>query len=65
MEFVSGRSGLESKMGKACQICTELWPLIYVKFSLPGSILEMFWSIFFKLCIVVHIKKEWFWIEDG
>ena len=27
-------------MGKFCQICTELWPLIYEKILFPGSDLE-------------------------
>ena len=27
-------------MGKFRQICTELWPLIYIKISFPGSYLE-------------------------
>ena len=45
-------------MGKFHQISTELCPLIYIKISFPGS-------IFCKLCIIVHIRKEWFGIEDG
>ena len=60
-----GRSGLGLKMGKFCQICTELWPLIYVKILFPGSILSIYRRIFFKLCIGVHTKKEWSGIEDG
>ena len=52
-------------MGKFRQISTELWPLIYVKILFPGSILSFYWPIFFKLCIGVHIKKEWSGIEDG
>ena len=52
-------------MGKFRQISTELWPLIYVKISFPCSILSIYWPIFFKLCIGVHIKKEWFGIVDG
>ena len=39
-------------MGKFRQISTELWPLIYVKISFPGSILSIYRPIFFKLCIV-------------
>ena len=52
-------------MGKFRQISTELWPLIYFKISFPGSILSIYCPFFFKLSIGVHIKKEWFWIEDG
>ena len=51
-------------MGKFRQICTELWPLIYVKILFLGSILSIYRPIFFKLCIGVHIKKEWPVIED-
>ena len=52
-------------MGKFRQLSQELWPLITVKSSFPLSILSTFWPIFFKLCIRVDIKKEWFGIEDG
>ena len=52
-------------MGKFRQISTELWPLIYVKISFLGSILSIYGPIFFKLCIGVHIMKEWSEIEDG
>ena len=52
-------------MDKFRQISTELWPLIYVKILFPGSILSFYRPIFFKLCIGVHIKKEWSGIEDG
>ena len=52
-------------MGKFRQISTELWPLIYVKKFYSGSILSIYCPIFFKLCIGVHIKKEWSGIEDG
>ena len=44
-------------MGKFRQLSQELWPLIDVKNSFPLS--------FFKLCIRVDIKKEWFGIVDG
>ena len=44
---------------------TELWPLIYVKISFPGSILSTYRPIFFKLCMGVHTMKEWCGIEDG
>ena len=30
-----------------------------------GLYLEQLKTIFFKLCIGVHIRKEWFGIEDG
>ena len=52
-------------MGKFCQMSTELWPLIYVKISFPGSILSIYLPIFFKLCIGVRTMKAWFGIEDG
>ena len=52
-------------MGKFRQIRTELWPLIYVKISFPGSILSIYGPIFFKLCIGVHTMKEWSGIEMG
>ena len=35
-------SGLELKMGEFRQISTDLWPLIYVKISFPGSILSIY-----------------------
>ena len=41
-EFKPGRSGLGLKMGKFRRICTELWPLIYVKILFPGSILSIY-----------------------
>ena len=52
-------------MGKFRQISTELWPLIYFKILFPGSLLSIYCPIFFKLCIGVHSRKEWFGIEDG
>ena len=52
-------------MGKFRQISIELWPLIYVKILFPGSILSIYSPIFFKLCVGVHIRKEWSGIEDG
>ena len=52
-------------MGKFRQISTELWPLIYIKISFPGSILSIYRPIFFKLCKGVHNMKEWSGIEDG
>ena len=52
-------------MGKFRQLSQELCPLIDVKSSFRLSILSIFGPIFFKLCIRVHIKKEWFGIEDG
>ena len=52
-------------MGKFGQLSPELWPLIDVKNSFPLSILSIFRPIFFKLCIRVDIRKEWFGIEDG
>ena len=36
-----------------------------VSVSFPGSILSIYRPIFFKLCIGVHIRKEWSGIEDG
>ena len=52
-------------MGKFCQLSQELWPLINVKNLFLLSILSIFWPIFFKLCISVDIRKEWFGIVDG
>ena len=52
-------------MGKFRQISTELWPLIYVKISFPGSISSIYRPIFFKLCIGDYTMKEWSGIEDG
>ena len=51
-------------MGKFCQLSPELWPLIDVKNLFPLSILSIFCPIFFKLCIRVDSRKEWFGIED-
>ena len=51
-------------MGKFRQISTELWPLIYIKILFPDSILSIYGPIFFKLCVGVHIRKEWFGIEN-
>ena len=49
------------------QLSSELWPLSDVKNLFPLSILSeyFFLQIFFKLCIRVDIRKEWFWIVDG
>ena len=52
-------------MGKFRQICTELWPLIYVKILFPGSILSIYRPIFFNFCIEVGTMYEWSVIEDG
>ena len=52
-------------MGKFHQISTELCPLIYVKILFPLAVLCIYGPVFFKLCIIVHIRKEWFGIEDG
>ena len=51
-------------MGKFRQLSPELWPLIVIKILFPLSILSIFLPIFFKLCIRVDIRKEWFEIED-
>ena len=51
-------------MGKFRQISTELWPLIYDKILFPDSILSIDRLIFFKLYIGVHIRKEWFGVEN-
>ena len=37
-----GKSGLGLKMGKFHLISMELWPLIYVKISFPGSVLSIY-----------------------
>ena len=47
-------------MGKFRQLSQELWPLIDVKNSFPLFILSIFQPIFFKLCVRVDIRKEWF-----
>ena len=52
-------------MGKFRQLSPELWPLIDVKNSFPLSFLSILCPIFFKLCIRVDIRKEWFGIIDG
>ena len=39
--------------------------MTYIKISFPAYILGVYRPIFFKLCIGVHIRKEWFGIEDG
>ena len=52
-------------MGKFRQLSPELWPLIDVKNLFPLSVLSIFLRIFFKLCIRVDIRKEWFGIVDG
>ena len=52
-------------MGKFLQLNQELWPLIDVENSFPLSILGIFGPIFFKLCVRVDIRKEWFGIVDG
>ena len=36
-----------------------------VSVSFLGSFLSIYRPIFFNLCIGVHIRKEWFGIEDG
>ena len=33
--------------------------------SFPDSNLSSFWSIFFKLCMEIDIRKEWFGIANG
>ena len=52
-------------MGKFRQLSPELWPLIEVKNLFPLSFLSILGLIFFKLCIRVDIRKEWFGIIDG
>ena len=52
-------------MGEFCQLSPELWPLIDVNSLFPLSILSIFLPIFFKLCIRVDIRKEWFGIVGG
>ena len=52
-------------MGKFCQLSQELWPLIDVTSSFPLSIVSIFRPIYFKLCIRVDIRKEWFGCVDG
>ena len=52
-------------MGKFRQLSQELWPLVDVKKLFPLSILSIFRLIFFKFCVRVDIRKEWFEIVDG
>ena len=60
-------SDLELQLGKSCKISTELRPLIYAKILFPVSILSIYRTICFKLCIEVHIGIEgvvgdWRWV---
>ena len=50
-------------MDKFRQISTELLPLIYGENMFCSLILGIIQSIFFKLCILVDIMKECYWIE--
>ena len=52
-------------MGKFCQLSPVLWPLIDVKDLFPLSIFSIFLPIFFKLCIIIDIRKEGFGIVHG
>ena len=52
-------------MSKFRQLSLELLPLIDVKSLFPLSTLSIFLQIFFKLCIRVDIRKNWFGIVDG
>ena len=52
-------------MGKFRQLSQELWPLIDVKKIVSALFLEHLLPIFFKLCVRVGIRKEWFGIVDG
>ena len=45
-------------MGKFRNICTEFWPLIYVRNWFSLSIFGISLPIFFKLCMRVDIGKE-------
>ena len=47
-------------MGKFRPISTELWPLIDVKKFFSTLYLEHLVTIFFYVCIVVHISKVLF-----
>ena len=48
-----------------------VWVSIYpsirgsVSFSFPDSNLSIYWPIFFKLCMDIDIKEEWFGIANG
>ena len=44
-------------------ICLSVHPSVSASF--PGSVMSIYLPIFFKLCTGVHIRKEWFRIEDG
>ena len=55
----------DCRWGKFRQICTELWPLIYVINWFSLSIFGISLPIFFKLCMRVDIGKECLGIADG
>ena len=63
-ELILGRSVLGLQIGKFQQICTELWPLIYVINWFSLSIFGISLQIFFKLCVRVYIGKECLAIAD-
>ena len=46
-------------MDKSHQISTELWPLIHIKISFPGS-----GAFIVQLFEGVHTRKGWYGIED-
>ena len=48
-------------------VCPSVRPSVRpsVSASFPCSNLSIYQPIFFKLCIEVYIRKEWFGIEDG
>ena len=58
--LILGRSFLVLQMSKFRQMCTELWPLIYVWNWFSLSIFGISLPIFFKLCMRVDIGKECF-----
>ena len=56
-ELILGRSVLGLQMGKFRQMCTELWPLIYVRNWFSLSIFGISLPIFFKLFYLMTASK--------
>ena len=48
-------------MGKFRLICTELWPLIYVKILFPGSYLEHLLTDFLQTLYRSSYQEEVVW----
>ena len=52
-------------MDKFRQINAELWPLIYIKITFPGSILSIYRPIFFRRCIGIHLGRSGLGLNMG